>query len=140
MTQSKGSINMLKASCERNVKCLHFKGTSITINFRRPSKDTMIKGVLHIIKNQGCIKPLSFMFPKTQDEGCKPSSRVSIPHQHTSDPYARGPSSPCKYEGFFKLLWASTHYDQLVGPSTSSRASSSSRRPNGDARPSPRVP
>ena len=60
------------------------------------------------------------MFPKTQDEGCKPSSRVSIPHQHTSDPYARGPSSPCKYEGFFKLLWSSTHYDQLVGPSTSS--------------------
>ena len=107
MTKSKGSINTLKASCERNVKWLHFKG--------------LIKGVLHIIKNQGCIKPLSFMFPKTQDEGCKPSSRVLMPHQHTSDPYARGRSSPCKYEGFFKLLWASTHYDQLVGPSTSSR-------------------
>ena len=64
---------------------------------------------------------------KTQTITCKSvtilsPSRVQGPltQQHTSDPYARGPSSPCKYEGFFKLLWSSTHYDQLVGPSTSS--------------------
>ena len=44
ITKSKGSINTLKASCERNVKWFHFKGSSITIIFQRSSKDTMIKG------------------------------------------------------------------------------------------------
>ena len=64
---------------------------------------------------------------KTQTITCKGVTILSpskfqgpLTQQHTSDPYARGPSSPCKYEGFFKLLWSSTHYDQLVGPSTSS--------------------